>query len=612
MPIQRPDKEMWTLDNNHSIKSFTEDDIDRFTSGCSIPIGKGGFGEVYKGILGDDCDLVAVKRYIRGDLREEFMEEVRIHSKIKHKNVVKLIGCCIGENTLTIVTEYVSGGNLDDALHKRKTSIPLDIRLGIAIGCAEALSYMHSMHLSSDSLVCHGDVKPANILLDDNLMAKVSDFGLSRILWGGISRYTSNVKGSIDYMDPIYLREGRLTPRSDVYSFGAVLLELIARRRVKQGNVSLIGTMCSAYAKGNRSRELFDAEITNSINVRILEELASLATECLNLDIDKRPLMNDVAYRLRMLRKTLLGWQGVGLWEKSVGVSKRNCGISETLAKLSSVRIFTKDEMNQMTKITYPYKDGVSSPEVYKGILDDNTVVLVKRTSRAERACTRKYLMNEGMILSQIAHKNVMKLLGYCLEGDTPIFIYEYPTKGSLSDILDRQEDFPLYLRVKIAVKIAEALEYLHSSTTGIIGLGNVAPSNILLDDNFMPKLSDFSGACKLIKESETNACGSVLSSCSLFVGFNKIRNDVYRFGVVLLALINKWYFPSEKDGIDLKAFFHIRATEDITVLEEIGRLALKCMEENDETTMSEVAERLRMLRKSWKNIAKGTSYTAI
>uniref|UniRef100_K3ZJQ8 Protein kinase domain-containing protein n=1 Tax=Setaria italica TaxID=4555 RepID=K3ZJQ8_SETIT len=230
--------------------------------------------------------------------------------------------------------------------------------------------------------------------------------------------------------------------------------------------------------------------------------------------------------------------------------------------------------------------------EVYKGILDDNTVVLVKRTSRAERACTRKYLMNEGMILSQIAHKNVMKLLGYCLE--------------------DRQEDFPLYLRVKIAVKIAEALEYLHSSTTGIIGLGNVAPSNILLDDNFMPKLSDFSGACKLIKESETNACGSVLSSCFLFVGFNKIRNDVYRFGVVLLALINKWYFPSEKDGIDLKAFFHIRATEDITVLEEIGRLALKCMEENDETTMSEVAERLRMLRKSWKNIAKGTSYTAI
>jgi serine/threonine protein kinase len=121
---------MWTLDKNNSIKSFTEDDIDRFTSGCSIPIGKGGFGEVFKGVLGDDCDLVAVKRYIRRDLREEFMEEVRIHSKIKHKNVVKLIGYCIGENTLTIVTEYVSGGNLDDALHKRNASIPLDIKVG--------------------------------------------------------------------------------------------------------------------------------------------------------------------------------------------------------------------------------------------------------------------------------------------------------------------------------------------------------------------------------------------------------------------------------------------------------------------------------------------------
>jgi serine/threonine protein kinase len=595
---------MWTLDKNNSIKSFTEDDIDRFTSGCSIPIGKGGFGEVYKGVLGDDCDLVAVKRYIRGDLREEFMEEVRIHSKIKHKNVVKLIGYCIGENTLTIVTEYVSGGNLDDALHKRNASIPLDIRLGIAIGCAEALSYMHSMHLSSDSLVCHGDVKPANILLDDNLMAKVTDFGLSRILWGGTSRYTSNVKGSIDYMDPIYLREGHLTPRNDVYSFGAVLLELITRRRVKQRNVSLIGTICSDYAKGSRSRKLFDAEITNSINVRILEELASLATECLNLDINKRPLMSDVAYRLRMLRKALLGWQGVGLWEKSiVGVSKRNCGISETLAKLSNVRVFTKDEMNQMTKITYSYKDDVGSPEVYKGILDDNTAVLVKVTSRAFRACTRKYLMNEGLILSQLAHENVMKLLGYCLEGDTPTFIYEYPAKGSLSDILHGEEDFPLYLRVKIAVKISEALEYLHSSTTGIIGLGNVKPSNIFLDDNLMPKLTDFSGACRLINESVTNnASESAITSCSLLVGFNKIRNDVYRFGVVLLALINKRYFRwDEEDSTIKKALFHIRAAEDITVLEEIGRLALKCIEENEETTMSEVAGRLRMLRKSWK-----------
>ncbi|KAL6654081.1 hypothetical protein ACP70R_007546 [Stipagrostis hirtigluma subsp. patula] len=110
-----------------TLKIFTEDEIIRITCNYSALIGKGGFGEVYKGNLEDDYDLVAVKRYIREDLREEFMEEVSIHSQMRHKNVVKLIGYCVGESTLTMVTEYVSKGNLDDTLHNSDISIPLDM-----------------------------------------------------------------------------------------------------------------------------------------------------------------------------------------------------------------------------------------------------------------------------------------------------------------------------------------------------------------------------------------------------------------------------------------------------------------------------------------------------
>ena len=134
-----------------NVKIFTEDEIENITSNYSTLIGKGGFGEVYRGVLDADDDLVAVKRYIRQDLREEFMEEVSIHSMMSHKNVVKLIGYCIGESTLMLVTEFIPNGNLDDLLHKSDVSTPLDIRLGIAIGCAEALSYMHSLHVSSDN-----------------------------------------------------------------------------------------------------------------------------------------------------------------------------------------------------------------------------------------------------------------------------------------------------------------------------------------------------------------------------------------------------------------------------------------------------------------------------
>uniref|UniRef100_A0A0D3HN02 Protein kinase domain-containing protein n=1 Tax=Oryza barthii TaxID=65489 RepID=A0A0D3HN02_9ORYZ len=160
----------------NGIRNFTEDEIETITSGYTTLIGKGGFGEVYRGVLHYD-DLVAVKRYIRGDLIQEFMEEVRIHSQINHKNIVKLISYCRGENSLLMVTEYISNGNLEDILHNRKLAMPLDTRLGIAIGCAQALCHMHSMHLSTGSLVCHGDIKPANIFLDDNLTAKISDFG---------------------------------------------------------------------------------------------------------------------------------------------------------------------------------------------------------------------------------------------------------------------------------------------------------------------------------------------------------------------------------------------------------------------------------------------------
>jgi serine/threonine protein kinase len=98
---------------SQKIKTFTEDEIRSITSDYSTLIGKGGFGEVYRGVLDADNDLVAVKRYIRQDLREEFMEEVNIHSMMNHNNVVKLIGYCVGESTLMLVTEYISNGNLD-------------------------------------------------------------------------------------------------------------------------------------------------------------------------------------------------------------------------------------------------------------------------------------------------------------------------------------------------------------------------------------------------------------------------------------------------------------------------------------------------------------------
>ncbi|XP_006662839.1 probable serine/threonine-protein kinase DDB_G0271682 [Oryza brachyantha] len=659
---QYHDKFKFKVDIKQNIKVFTEDEIKRITSNFSVPIGRGGFGEVYRGTLDDDYDLVAVKRYISKDLRKEFMEEVSIHSQMSHKNVVELIGYCIGESTLMIVTKYISKGNLDDILHNSDISIPLDVRLGIAIGCAEALSHMHSMHLSSDSLVCHGDIKPANILLDDNLTAKLSDFGVSRLLSGGVTQYTEHIKGSTSYMDPIYFQEGCLTPRSDVYSFGIVLVELIARKRVRKGDVNLIGSFNKACASG-KDREIFDSAIANKKNMKILKEMRKLAIECLSLDIHKRPQMNVVEKRLRILKKELKNihekysesilashqaWhknynQGITMpsynsrtqLKKSLSIFKRNLSSSKILLELGNVRIFTQEELNEVTQ-NYSYLlSGGTSGKVYQGTLEDNTVVAVRRFSEVFEGFEEAFI-NGGMILSQIVHRNIVRLLGYCLDADCPAFVYEHAARGTLSDVLDRHEDFPLHLRVKIAVQTAEALEYLHSSPTGIIKHGYVVPSKILVDDNFTPKLTGFSWAQRLIKASKVTIDDDVICN-----GFNngafhdrcvslKLKTDVYQFGVLLLTLISRknFVFYADHDHLILqlraayktdnsgRAFFDddiAARSEDITLLEVIGRLSLNCVSEIDQRpTMKEVAEHLRIIRRSWKNNGRADGATLV
>ncbi|CAO2202984.1 unnamed protein product [Urochloa humidicola] len=194
------------------IRSFTEKEIEQLTFGYSILLGKGGFGEVYKGTL-DGNRPVAVKRYKNGTWKEEFAREVIVHSKISHKNVVRLLGCCTEENALMIVMEFICNGNLENLLHSSKpnghSSLPLEKRLDIAIMTAEVLAHMHSAR----SPILHGDVKTGNILLDENLVPKISDFGIARLLSGDEVQHTRYIIGCRGYVDPIYCQNGILTPK---------------------------------------------------------------------------------------------------------------------------------------------------------------------------------------------------------------------------------------------------------------------------------------------------------------------------------------------------------------------------------------------------------------
>ncbi|KAL6596894.1 hypothetical protein ACP70R_047028 [Stipagrostis hirtigluma subsp. patula] len=289
-----------TLEKVNNIKIFKKEELKPIIQTRNV-IGKGGFGEVYKGLL--DNQLVAIKKSINVDKSQEkqFANEIVIQSRVIHKNIIKLIGCCLEVDVPMLVYEFAPNGSLDDILHgNNKVRLSLDMRLSIAAGAAEGLAYMHS---KTSNTILHGDIKPGNILLDENFDPKISDFGISRLIAIDKS-HTKYVIGDMGYVDPIYIQSGLLTKQSDVYSFGVVLLELMTRKKTALGdNRSLVNTFLDACAQDTRPIELFDTDIVVKKDMEILRNLCTIISQCLRLDVNKRPEMTEVAEQLQRLKK---------------------------------------------------------------------------------------------------------------------------------------------------------------------------------------------------------------------------------------------------------------------------------------------------------------------
>ncbi|XP_044507956.1 leucine-rich repeat receptor protein kinase HPCA1-like [Mangifera indica] len=308
---------------------FSYDELKKCTSNFSESneIGSGGYGKVYRGVLPDG--QVAIKRAQQGSMQGglEFKTEIELLSRVHHKNLVGLVGFCFEQGEQMLVYEFLPSGTLRESLSGR-SGIQLDWkrRLRIALGSARGLAYLHEL---ANPPIIHRDIKSTNILLDENLTAKVSDFGLSKLVSDSSKGHVSTqVKGTLGYLDPEYYMTQQLTEKSDVYSFGVVMLELVAARQPIEKGKYIVREVRMAMNKNDEEyyglKEIIDPTIRNT-GLTGFRRFVDLAMQCVEESAADRPTMSEVVKAI----ETLLQNDGLNTNSTSASSSATDFGTTK-------------------------------------------------------------------------------------------------------------------------------------------------------------------------------------------------------------------------------------------------------------------------------------------
>ncbi|PNY05720.1 leucine-rich repeat receptor-like protein kinase at2g19210-like protein [Trifolium pratense] len=292
-------KKYGSLKSKHQAFSYTE--ILNITDNFKTIIGEGGFGKVYVGIL-QDHTKVAVKLLSPSSMQgyKEFQSEAQLLTVVHHRNLVSLVGYCDQGEIKALIYEYMANGNLQQLLSEENQDIlSWNARLKIAVDAAHGLEYLHN---GCKPPIMHRDLKPSNILLDENLQAKIADFGLSRAFGNDNDSHISTCPaGTFGYIDPEYQRTGNTNKKNDIYSFGIILFVLITGKKavvkVSVENIHILQWVIPIVKSGD-IRNIVDTRLQGEFSINSAWKVVEIAMSCISQNVDERPDISQILVEL--------------------------------------------------------------------------------------------------------------------------------------------------------------------------------------------------------------------------------------------------------------------------------------------------------------------------
>uniref|UniRef100_A0A251SH63 non-specific serine/threonine protein kinase n=1 Tax=Helianthus annuus TaxID=4232 RepID=A0A251SH63_HELAN len=541
-------------------------------------VGGGAYGVVYKAEL-DVIDVqglastewkyrdelpkirktVAIKSYFhRADEqgRQAFLTEIELLTCCKHPNIVTFVGFSREAYEMILVYEYAHNGSLSDFFRSGNIiTLTWAQRIQICLDIAHGISYLHT-DMEGKPRIIHRDIKSDNIVLDENLIAKVSDFSLSEFTameQQASSIHTQNIAGTKVYIDPEYMKTSKYTRESDIYSFGVVLFEVLSGSLaydpiyIRENDMGLAPIARRRFNEGTL-KELIDPNLTEEENDHCFtvnggpnqasfDTFSQIAYECLSETQAKRPRIEGVIKELQ----TALKLQG-----ETVVLSRFRLSdivlATENFAETYCIGLDTNGTVYKAELDQFSTNSSLATEEKKNGEPSKkHTTVVIKRITNRKGGQGKQEFLEEIDMCTSYKHPNIVTLCGFCDEDDEMILVYDHDSNRSLDDYLksvDKMDNFTWAHRLHMCLEIARGLSHLHTKLANPQRVihNDIKSVNILLDEKWGAKIA-YSGISKLHKAKQ-EVDMKVYEDPEYEITHNlETKSDIYSFGVVLFEI---------------------------------------------------------------------------